>query len=324
MSFIVSNGGDLQIPMPLSDNAKDILSFGAHGRVQAKLEEYETVRQEVLHWHAVLEEKIRDANALHERWLHVRHDAVSELIKIRDLVKHIRLRERTFSSSPVAESMSLALRHVETTLTDSELANAALGAASASASTLLGAIALGAAGGSVATGTAAGALVGFGLVPALAGASAAPAVAGGAALIGGIAVLPAAAAMAIFSHVKANKKVAEIERAIMELSQERAKIAGQQVLIQALQLRLEEINRATQKCSGTFALEFQRARRRLFPLGFLSRAWKRLRQILGLGYYGRGDLLVLSSVLQMAELLAGLIDLKVLETTHEEPDELKR
>jgi|GEM_PF-2676867 len=305
--------------MALSENTKDILSFGAHGRVQNKLAEYEAVRADWANAQQLLNEFAESVNAALADLLVVRKNAVASLRQIRQLAQHFSVRDRDLSELQIATQIEITLQHVEATLTGAEIAESTLQGVSAGASAVLGVWALSAAtGGALTSGATAGLLTGLGVAPvALTGVTAGSVVGGGAlagaAVVGSLAVIPATAAVALVSHFKAGKKIKEIEAAIAQIQIETEKIRGRQILLTNLQQRAAEIGMTTLKTQEAFTVELRSSLKRIFPWRFLSRCFKTLRRYLGGNYFSRRDVEAIAPLLQIAEMLAKLIDQKILD-----------
>lgn len=305
--------------MPLSENTKDILSFGAHGRVQNKVGEYEAARADFFAAQQLQNQCIEGVNSALAELLAARENAIESLRQIRRLAKHFSVRDRDLTELKIAGEIELALQHVEATLTGAEIAENTVQGVTLGASTAFGAWALTAVGGSaLSTGATAGLLTGLGIAPAaMSGITGASVAAGGAvagaAVIGSLAVIPAAAAVALVSHFRAGKKIKEIEMAIAEIRVETEKIRARQMLLENMQRRAAEIAAATAKTAEAFVAELNRAQKRIFPFGIFSRWFKALREVLGGNYFSRRDVGVIGPLLQVAELLAKLIDQKILD-----------
>lgn len=305
--------------MALSENTKDILSFGAHGRVQNKLAEYEEARADLLAAQQLQSARIESVNASLAELLAVRKKAIAALQQIRRLAQHFSVRDRDLTGWKIAGEIELALQHVEATLSGAEIAENTLQGVTAGASAALGAWALTAVGGgAVTTGVAAGLLTGLGIAPAaIAGVTGASVAAGGAvagaAVIGSLVMIPAAAAVALVSHFRAGKKIKNIEAAIAEIRVETEKIRARQTLLKNMDCRAVEIATATEKTAHAFTRQLARAQKQLFRLGFFSRWFKGWRKLLGRNYFSRRDVAILSPLLQLAEMLAKLIDQKILD-----------
>ncbi len=305
--------------MAISENTKDILSFGAHGRVQNKLAEYEEARADLFAAQQLLNECTESVNLALAELLVVRKKAITSLREIRRLAQHFSVRDRDLADMKIAGEIELALQHVEATLTGAEIAENTLQGVTTGASAALGVWALSAAsGGAVATGATAGLLTGLGIAPAaLAGITGGSVAAGGAvagaAVIGSLAVIPAVAAVALVSHFRAGKKIKEIETALAEVRVEAAKNRARQTLLENMQRRANEIAGASVKTGETFAVELNRVQKRIFPLGLVSRWVKALRRLLGGNYFSRRDVEIIGPLLQLGEMLAKLIDQKILD-----------
>lgn len=305
--------------MAISENTKDILSFGAHGRVQNKLAEYENARTDFLSAQQLQNDCAEQVNSALAELLAVRKEALGGLRQIRQIAQHFSVRDRELVEFTVSREIAIALKQVEATLTDAEIAENTLHGVTTGASAALGVWALSAAsGGAVATGATAGLLTGLGIAPAAmtgitGGTVAAGGAVAGAAAMGGLAVIPAVAAVALLSHFRAGKKIKEIETALAEIRVETAKIRARQMLLENIQRRANEVAGTTAKTAETFKVELVRALKRILPLGIFSRWLKALRRLCGGNYFSRHDVEVIAPVLQMAEMLAKLIDQKILD-----------
>lgn len=305
--------------MALSENTKDILSFGAHSRVQNKLAEHEEARAGLASAKQLQIQSAESANAALANLITVRKEAVASLQQIRRLAQHFSVRDRDLSELQIAADIELTLQRVEATITGAEIAENAVQGVTAGASAALGAWALSAAtGGALTTGATVGLLSGLGVAPAAmatitGGSVAAGGALAGAAVIGSLAVIPAAAAVALVSHFKAGKKIKDIEAAIAEIQTETEKMRGRQILLANLQRRADEISVATQKAQEAFAAELRKALRSIFTFGFLSRWFKALRQFLRGNYFSRRDVQLIGPLLQIGEMLAKLIDQQILD-----------
>lgn len=304
--------------MALSENTKDILSFGAHGRVQNKLAEHEEAHADLIAVVQLQTEFVEKVNSALADLLTVRRNAIESLRQIRSLAKHLSVRDRVLTELKISDSIEVALQHVEATLTGAEIAENALQGVTAGASAALGVWALSATGSGLAAGATAGLLTGLGIAPAAmagftGGSLAAGGAVAGAAVIGSVAVIPAAVAMAIASHFRAGKKIKEIEAAISEIRIETEKMRVGQMFLENMNRRSLEISAATEKTANTFRLELAGAKKRLFPLGFFSRWLKAVRKIFGFNYFSRHDVETIAPLLQIGEMLAKLIDQKILD-----------
>ena len=136
--------------------------------------------------------------------------------------------------------------------------------------------------------------------------------AAGAAVLGGIVLLPALAIMGIFNHIKASKKIAEIQEAGIKAIKAIASCKQTLLSMNVLQRRGEEISRSLERSGEVFERQYRSAYAELFPWGIFSRMKRTVRRILGRPFFDERDLQVISPLLQMAAALADLVDTKLL------------
>lgn len=206
----------------------NILSFGAVGRIDDALAELDKLQS----WY---EAKCREVDARRtevqvalERLVGAKRAAHQSLNRIRELTDGLSARERSFvAERPAIGGVRADLGKVQTTLEAGDMAIAAAKGGGAAVSTAVGAWALVGAFGAASTGTAISTLSGAAAVNATLAwfgggsiAAGGSGMAGGAAVLGGIVAAPALALMAMFSHVSANKKIAEIKEFGLRLVEE--------------------------------------------------------------------------------------------------------
>jgi len=136
--------------------------------------------------------------------------------------------------------------------------------------------------------------------------------AAGAAVFGGIVILPALAIMGIFSHIGASKKIAEIEEAGVKAIKAIASCKQTLLSMNALQRRGEEISQSLERSGDIFERQYRSAYAELFPRGIFSRLKRVVRRVLGHPFFDERDLHVISPLLQMAAALADIVDTKLL------------
>lgn len=305
--------------MPSSQLA-NILSFGAAGRVDDALaelarlqEEYERKRQEV-------DQRRVEVQLTLERLIQAKREAHLSLSRVRKLTRGLTVRDRSFAAELPALGDSLAdLERVEVSLQAGDVALAAAGGSGAAVSTALGAWALVGAVGTASTGTALSTLSGAAAVKATLAwfgggslAAGGAGMAGGALVLGGLVAVPAVALTALFSHLSANKKIAEIKSHGEKLVAEGEKCEKNLVTLRALKERSQELMLALAHAQRGFEHEFDRvatAIRRPWHI----RLWAWTRALFGGRRYSDGEVKLIAEVGTAATALARIIDQPVLD-----------
>lgn len=303
-----------------SDLIKNIISFGAHGRVESALEELRKIEGDLKLVHVEVERERTKTNASLERVVTTKLIAVERLKLLRKIAKNFGVRERKLTEGSVGGiELGTPLKSIENTMNSAELAKNTAKGASVGLSTALGTWALIGTFGSASTGTAIATLSGAAASNATlawlgGGALAAGGggMAAGAAVLGGIVLLPALAIMGIFNHIKASKKIAEIQEAGIKAIKAIASCKQTLLSMNVLQRRGEEISRSLERSGEVFERQYRSAYAELFPWGIFSRMKRTVRRILGRPFFDERDLQVISPLLQMAAALADLVDTKLL------------
>ncbi len=300
---------------------QNIISFGAAGRIEDAMAEYNNVFN-VYRAHFEDVERRRDevAGVLQELVL-AKHNAYRSLRRVREVVQNISPKERQLIKQHSLErSKALDLQAVEGTLSAGDLATSGASGVGAGLSTAAGAWALVGSLGTASTGTALSSLSGAALTNAtlawFGGGSLAAGgmgMAGGAMVLGGIVLAPAAVLTAGFAHVKANKKIAEIksaaEQVILEIDS--LKKAGR--TLDAIELRAEEMIRSLEKSEEAFLVVLESAKQ---ELGVVS-LWQRFLAWIQRTFFGRiyneNQVAIIASVGTAATHFARLIDRPLLD-----------
>ena len=84
-------------------------------------------------------------------------------------------------------------------------------------------------------------------------------------------------------------------------------------MLEGLERRIREVSISIEKARCTFQTEFDRAYATLFPYGIFSKAIRHFRKWFGGKFFHDADLETISPLLQIAALLASLIDQKLLD-----------
>jgi hypothetical protein len=224
---------------------KNILSFGASGRIDKKLEEFEDMKDELEALHSKMEVQRVEVNAKLEQLINKKKNSIFVLKKIEKISANLKIKDRENLSFKVGKDIeTIDLGRIERTITTGEMAiNSAKGIASG-VGTALGAWALVGQLGVASTGTAISSLSGVALTNATlawfgGGALAAGGggMAAGTAVIGGIVAVPILLITGIFSHLSANKKINEIEAKMLEIAGIADNIEGNILIMDLIGMR---------------------------------------------------------------------------------------
>lgn len=303
---------------------KNIITFGAAGRVD---DEKDKLNAQISEFHA-LERKVNEhkeeMDSAIEDLVNAKVGAVETLKKIRHITENISIKDRKLAESNFAEGENIELRSLDvahSTLTASEAAINAAKGLSTGASTALGAWALVTTFGTASTGTAIASLSGAAATNAalavLGGGTLAAGgggVAAGTAVLGGLVAIPAIIGLAAFSHLSASRKIKEIRTRSVEVVEACEQYQKALLVIELATRRAEELSMATKVAEKAFSQEIERAMKKLFPFGVLSRIFRKIRKLFGGRYYSEADLREISYVGQIASRLARIIDIKVFES----------
>lgn len=298
--------------MALSDATKDILTFGAHSRVEDKRAELLDLQQKLSEALTERDAAIAQTNQAIEQLIAVKTQAIGTLGGIKSISKQLRAAERNPSENSIATLPVPQLSRLETLISDGEIMTHARAGVAAGASLAMGTWALGGGAGLAGAGAALGASA-AGLTTVGGGALVAGGAAAGAFALGSLVLLPAAAILAIFSHNSADKKISEIETEIGKALIVFEESRGVLLTVNNLGRRVREISEAITKTNLVFENEKEKCLRRIYPLGGLSRALKAIRRFFGGNYFSKRDLDTLLPLLNMARILADLIDQKILD-----------
>jgi hypothetical protein len=303
-----------------SNLVRNVLTFGAHGPIEGALDNYKKIKRELQQAHEELEKQRAQTNRSLESLVLAKVAAVEQLACLRKISKNLSVRQRTLTQSTVGSvPIGSPLEGVESTLNSAEMAMSIAKGTTAGISTALGAWALVGTLGTASTGTAIATLSGAAATNATlawlgGGALSAGGfgMAGGLAVLGGIVLVPALAIIGIFSHVRARKKIAEIEVATTGAVKAIATFKKVAVELSALERRGDELTSTLNRSSDVFNRQYEAAREMLYPWGVLSR-WKRFfRRLLNKSFFDERDLNVIGPLLQMAATVAELVDTRLM------------
>ena len=300
---------------------QNIISFGAAGRIEDAVEEYNSIFN-VYRAHFEDVERRRDEVAgVLQGLVLAKHSAYRSLKRVREVVQNISPKDRQFiKRHSLNRSRALDLQSVEGTLSAGDLATSGATGVGAGLSTAAGAWALVGTLGTASTGTALSSLSGVALTNAtlawFGGGSLAAGgmgMAGGAMVLGGIVLAPAAVLTAGFAHVKANKKIAEIKEAAEKVVVEIDSLQKAKRTLNAIELRAGEMSRSLEKSEEAFLVVLESAKRDLK----LDSLWQRFLAWLQQTFFGKTysdeQVAIIASVGTAATQLARLIDRPLLD-----------
>ncbi|WP_312756072.1 hypothetical protein [Rummeliibacillus suwonensis] len=301
---------------------KNIVTFGAAGRVEAKIEEYESYIDHYNRKYEEMETAREAVNHQLEDLVKLKVQSINALKKITKISKNLRGKKREVLVRKVGnEFQAVNIEQVENTLTMGQAAiNATKGAVSG-VSTALGAWALVSTLGTASTGTAIGTISGVAATNATlawfgGGAIAAggAGMAGGAAVLGGLVAVPALVLTGVFSHIKANKQISEIEEKLLELYETVDQIESNLFQIKLTSRRSQEIQDALIKANEVFTSEFDKVYKELYKRPYISKSWKWIkRNILRKDSFTKEEYLKIAYIGGIAQEFATIIDSKVFD-----------
>lgn len=299
---------------------KNLVTFGAAGRVEAKIEEYEDYIEVYKSKYRKMEHERETVNEQLETLVNLKVRSIKSLKKIKKISKNIRDKEREVLVRKVGnELQTVNLEMIENTLTVGQAAiNATKGVASG-VSTALGAWALVSTFGAASTGTAIGTLSGVAATNATlawfgggAVAAGGAGMAGGALALGGLVAIPALALTGIFSHIKANKQISEIEEKLYELYQAVDQIESNLLQMELINNRTKEIQVALEKANEVFTGEFKKIYKEIYKYPILSKSWKWMKKtIFRKDYFTDVEYQKIAYIGGIAQEFATIIDSKV-------------
>ena len=136
--------------------------------------------------------------------------------------------------------------------------------------------------------------------------------AAGSVVLGGIVAIPALALTGLFSHLKANKKIKEIEEKIYEVREANSKIKSNISGMEFADKRAIEIIDSLEKGKEVFESELKKAYNKIYPIPFFSALFKSIRKhIFRKAYFSEEDVAEIKYIGEIATNFAQIIDSKV-------------
>lgn len=306
----------------MSGIIKNVITFGASGRIDKKIDEHEELVNQYKEKYSIMELKSEEVNKSFEKVIEKKVNSVSSLKKINQISKNIQMREREFDEEILENDLSrVDFDSIESTISLGESAISASKGVSTGISTAMGAWALVSTLGTASTGTAIAGLSGVAATNATLawfGGGAIAAGGGGMALgtmvIGGIVAVPALALTGVFNHINANKKIKEIEEEIVSLLKYIDQVESNILHLDLLILRSEEICISLDKAIEAFDIEFSKVYKKIYPYGIFSKIYKVFRmKFLKRNYYSDCDKKEIAYIGGLATNFAKIIDTKIIE-----------
>jgi DNA repair exonuclease SbcCD ATPase subunit len=301
---------------------KNLVTFGAAGRIERKIEEFEDLKYEYELLYEKMERKRVEVNDKLERLISEKVASLKSLKQLTKISKNIRQKDRDILYRSFGNEVEqINFDKINETISAGEIAMNATKGVSAGVSSALGAWALVSTFGTASTGTAIASLSGAAATNATlawfgggAMAFGGGGMAAGAAVLGGIVAIPALALTGIFSHMQANKKIKEIEKQMNKIIKAMGQIESNILKMELIEERTEEIITALQKTREVFNSEFKKVYKSIYPIPFISKWIKWIRKhIFRMNYFSRRDLEHIQYIGGLATDFATLIDTKVFE-----------
>lgn len=247
---------------------KNILTFGAYGRIEEAMEKYNKVKKRYNSRLHKMKSKSREVDAVLETVVQVKIEAIKNLNTFKEFsVGYIE--NQLYNSN---KFKSADFKHINQTLEKGQLAltasaGVAIGA-TAGVGTALATWGLASTLGAASTGTAISTLSGAAATNAtlaLLGGGAVAAGGGGmiagATVLAGIVAIPALVALGVFSHLSAKKKIAEIESAIYKMKVNMCKMDTNIIRLKEIQKKSNKLIRLIKKKSKNLKYELNIANR---------------------------------------------------------------
>lgn len=301
---------------------KNVVTFGASGRIEKKVEEFEDLQYEYETLFQNMEKKRANVNQTLETVISTKVTSVKALNKISKISKNLKGKDREFIYRSIGKDFeTVDFDQIDTTLNAAQIAMNTTTGVSSGIGTALGAWALVSTFGTASTGTAIASLSGAAGVNAtlawLGGGSLAAGgggIAAGSAVLGGLVAIPSLAIAGIFSHVQANKKIKEIESQMSKIIKTMDQMQNNILQLDLLNERSKELIIALKKAQDVFDQEFHRVYKEIYKYPILSKSIKWTRKHIFRGnYFSKKDFENIAYIGGIASDFATLIDTKIIE-----------
>ncbi|PWK16494.1 hypothetical protein [Tumebacillus permanentifrigoris] len=301
---------------------RNIVTFGASGRIEKKLHEFEDLQFEYEQLFMKTESKRASVNSVLEQVIKVKLSAVESLKEINKISQNLKTKDRELPDHKVGNDVEdVHFERIGETITAADAAINLTKGVSAGVGTALGAWALVSSIGTASTGSAIAGLSGAAATNATLawfGGGALAAGGGGmmagTAVLGGIVVLPALALAGVFSHLKANKQIKEIEENMLQVVQINEQLNDNILKLEVIEMRSQELIVSIKKAEEAFTHELAVIYKQVYPIPLFSKLAKTLRKrLLRRNYFSNQDLQNIAYIGSIANEFATLIDTKVFE-----------
>ena len=299
---------------------KNLVTFGASGRIEKKVDEYDDYIYEYNHLYSEMEKKKEELNKTLEILVKKKVEAIKSLKKIKKISEILKGKDRNPILEEIGDSQTKQYFYdVDETISAADIAINTGKGVSAGIGTAVGTWALISTYGAASTGTAIASLSGVAATNAtlawLGGGSLAAGgggIAAGSAVLGGIVAIPALAITGIFSHLKANKKIKEIEEKIYEVREASYKIKDNISGMEFANKRALEIMDSLEKAKEVFEIELKKSYKKIYPIPVISALLRFIRKnIFRMSYFSKKDLDEIAYIGETARNFAQIIDSKV-------------
>jgi hypothetical protein len=300
---------------------KNILTFGASARVENTIEEFKEMCNDCQKLYEQMEEKKAELNKKLEQLIMEKTLAVKSLKKINKISKNLKSKNRQMLNQVYdGEVVSINFDSISETISSGEVAMNATKGMATGVSSALGTWALVSTLGTASTGTAIGTLSGAAATNATlawlgGGALAAGGggVAAGTAVLGGLVAIPALVVAGVFSHLKANKQIKEIEEKMLSVIKDKDNILSNITAMKGLYEHSDELIVSLSKSRTVFEHELVQVYKSIYPKGVFSKWFKWIRKnILRKRYFSEGDLEHVQYIGSIATDFSVLIDTKIM------------
>ena len=301
---------------------KNIVTFGAHGRIERKVEEFEGLKQDYESLYLRMETRRKEIDKTLENVIHVKVNAVKSLGKINKISKNLKTKDREFIYRNTRnEYETVNFKQIDQTISAGQIAMSATKGISVGVGTALGAWALASTFGTASTGAAIVGLSGAAATNATlawfgggAVAAGGGGIAAGTAVIGGIIAIPAIALLGVFNHLNANKKINEIELEMKKIIEYLDQMQSNLLKMDLIDKRSEELIISIATAKKVFEIELEKTLRKLNRFVLLSRMIRWIRKnIFNRNYYSESDLKKIAYIGGIASDFAIIIDTPIFE-----------
>lgn len=299
---------------------KNLVTFGASGRIEKKVDEYDDYIYEYNQLYSQMEKKKEELNKTLEILVGKKVEAIKSLKKIKKISELLKGKDREAILEEIGDNqIKQNFYDVDETISAADIAMNTGKGLSAGIGTAVGAWALVSTYGVASTGTAIATLSGatatnaalawFGGGSLAAGGGG---MAAGSVVLGGIVAIPALALTGLFSHLKANKKIKEIEEKIYEVREANSKIKSNISGMEFADKRAVEIMDSLEKGKKVFESELKKSYKKIYPFPFFSALFKSIRKhIFRKAYFSEEDVAEIKYIGEIATNFAQIIDSKV-------------